>query len=188
MVLRRPWSVYYSWPRVSVDSVGHNSSGTFFLNFPHTVWLHKLVLCFVCSLVSARRVVIPKVFARVPHLLWALPCSSHPLPYLGESLRPLCPSSDERCAAEPAPHLPAARAPTHWALLPAAGSCAGGRSCPGLFWQRWGHLQAEGWDSGLCPGKEPLCFIKVLALEGLLGPEFFSASFIPGYEFPQDSR
>lgn len=21
----------------------------------------------------------------------------------------------------------------------------------GFFWQRWGHLQAEGWDSGLCP-------------------------------------
>lgn len=125
-------------------------------------YLHPYLGC-TCGVLT------PESLLWGPYLLCASSCSWFSFPCLGKGLCSLCPSSDPGCAAEPASRLPAARALTHPAVLPAPGSCAGWGSCPELLQQGRGHLQAEGWGAGLCPGEEALCFIGILSLEGLWG-------------------
>lgn len=154
----------------SLDVVECSSYETFCLDFLDTAWLHKSVLLLTSLTWSAYGASRPlKVCSRMPYLLCAASCSLCPFPCLGKGLHPLCPSSDQSSAAEPAPHLPAAWAPTHPSFLSAPGSCPGWHSCPGLLQQGWSHVQVEGWVSGLCLGKESFCFIRILSLEGLSG-------------------
>lgn len=140
MVWRGPWYPWYlrSCPCISVDSVRRSSSAVFCVNFPHAVWLYTLILVLPSVTWSAQGASEPLevgsgcLVSSVPY--------PHCVPCLGTGLCPLRASSDQSCAAEPAPCLPAAWAPTHPALVPAARSCAGWRARPGLFWQCRGHL------------------------------------------------